>query len=677
MLTQSEIDAIVAEVAAGTYDSENALEDIAQKQKGEDVRKALYSLVYTLLQEGKAGSVDMVARNEIQNYLTAHSGQWGETVLWEGTAQVEDDTIELSEPCDNYDFIDVYSSISANVYTETGADFKYGFDVVNVSNLSSGTTPSLMVTHISAIADNPLGGEDGIHFHITSANEWKHYNGTASSRDATSQNPIGRIKKIVGRKLLDDAEVVDAREGYDGTVYNTVGEAIRTQIDEAMQGGGSGTGLTQDIKQALLQCFAHTAWTDDQGQTYYDDLEDALYPFDLLSTISAVYTQSGTVYNTDSLDSLKADLVVTGAYSDGTYNTIRNYTLSGTLTAGTSTITVTYGGKTATFTVTVTQSGATLASISANYTQSGTVYENTSLDSLKSDLVVTANWSDSTTTTVASTDYTLSGTLTVGTSTITVTYGGKTDTFNVTVSQAAATLTSISAAYTQSGTVYDTDTLDSLKTDLVVTAHYSDSTTATVPASDYTLSGTLAEGTSTITVSYGGKTATFNVTVTHYVAPLYQLDNGTHNFTAGNYNGYVTISDHKHIKFDRLTAPASSGGANYICLSDLDHNGTTVGQTSNINNHSSIFSVNSGDQIRFVVDNVSGSFDDYTIGLRKADGTTSVVAVSGQTTDSDTLVTVSATSGVGCLFMYIGTERAATKDFEADVAVYVNDVQYF
>lgn len=213
----------------------------------------------------------------------------------------------------------------------------------------------------------------------------------------------------------------------------TVKTDLVSAINEVASGGGGA--LTQDTKQALLQCFAHTAWTDDQGQTYYDDLEDALYPFDLLSSITAVYTQSGTVYDTDSLDSLKSDLVVTGQYSDNTSNTIRNYTLSGTLTAGTSTITVTYGGKTATFTVTVSQSAAVLASISAVYTQSGTVYTTDTLDSLKTDLVVTAHYSDSTTATVLSTDYTLSGSLTVGTSTITVAYMGKTATFNVTVTQ--------------------------------------------------------------------------------------------------------------------------------------------------------------------------------------------------------------------------------------------------
>ena len=112
-------------------------------------------------------------------------------------------------------------------------------------------------------------------------------------------------------------------------------------------------GISDEIKQALLQCFEHVAWVDDQGQTYYDALYDALYPPVDLSSISCVYTQSGTVYDTDSLDSLKADLVVTAHYSDSSTETITTYTLSGTLVSGTSTITVMYGGKTTTFDVSV------------------------------------------------------------------------------------------------------------------------------------------------------------------------------------------------------------------------------------------------------------------------------------------------------------------------------------
>ena len=112
--------------------------------------------------------------------------------------------------------------------------------------------------------------------------------------------------------------------------------------------------ISEDLKQALLQLASKVAYIDDDGQDYYDALEEALYPPAELVSISAVYTQSGTVYDTDSLDDLKSDLVVTALYDDTTTETITTYTLSGTLTTGTSTITVTYGGKTTSFNVTVT-----------------------------------------------------------------------------------------------------------------------------------------------------------------------------------------------------------------------------------------------------------------------------------------------------------------------------------
>jgi len=74
------------------------------------------------------------------------------------------------------------------------------------------------------------------------------------------------------------------------------------------------------------------------------------------------------------------------------------------------------------------------------------------------------------------------------------------------------TLTVITAAYTGTATIYPTTPLESLKAGLTVTAVFSDGSTQAV--TDYTLSGTLAVGTSAVTVSYQGKTAAFNVIVT-------------------------------------------------------------------------------------------------------------------------------------------------------------------
>lgn len=118
--------------------------------------------------------------------------------------------------------------------------------------------------------------------------------------------------------------------------------------------GSGGEGLSADLKAALDQVAQKVAYIDDDGQDYYNALHSALYPPANLSYISAVYTQSGTVYDTATLDSLRTNLVVTAHYTDSTTGIITNYTLTGSLVAGTSTITVSYGGKTTTFNVTVT-----------------------------------------------------------------------------------------------------------------------------------------------------------------------------------------------------------------------------------------------------------------------------------------------------------------------------------
>lgn len=209
-----------------------------------------------------------------------------------------------------------------------------------------------------------------------------------------------------------------------------VGDEI-TDLKSAIEQGG--TGVSVDLKQALLQLAQKVVYKDDGGQTYYDDLYDALYPPIVVTNIT-LNTNSLSFATLNSTQQLTATTTPTGGGVTWTSSNTSVATVSATglVTAigyGNATITATSGNVSATCSVAITQ--ATVSSISAVYTQSGTVHATDSLDVLKADLVVTAFYNNSTSEIVST--YTLSGTLAEGTSTITVTYGDKTTTFEVTV----------------------------------------------------------------------------------------------------------------------------------------------------------------------------------------------------------------------------------------------------
>ncbi len=104
----------------------------------------------------------------------------------------------------------------------------------------------------------------------------------------------------------------------------------------------------------------------------------------------------------------------------------------------------------------------------------------------------------------------------VGTQTVTVEYGGKTAAFNITV--AAKELTGITITRKPDKRLYNKgDSLDT--TGMVVIASYNNGTEAQI--TEYTAHGYSAQtvGTQTVTVSYGGFTAEFTVTVEEVTAP--------------------------------------------------------------------------------------------------------------------------------------------------------------
>ena len=220
-------------------------------------------------------------------------------------------------------------------------------------------------------------------------------------------------------------------------------------------------GVPYAVKDALITLFEHVAYTDDQGETYLNNLKRAFALVKSLVSIEAVLDTGGAeITDSDTLGTLRQYLTVTATYDDGSIATVTDYTLSGTLEVGTSTIVVTYG--TASDTVDVTVTGTkTLVSIGAVFDNGGaTIYDTDTLDRLRQYLAVTVYYDDSSSREV--TNYSLSGTLAEGTSTITVSYSGKTTTFNVTVTHSAvpsgyeAVDYVFSPAESESGPVIDT-----------------------------------------------------------------------------------------------------------------------------------------------------------------------------------------------------------------------------
>lgn len=111
----------------------------------------------------------------------------------------------------------------------------------------------------------------------------------------------------------------------------------------------SANNLAQIITYYDMRCRNADEWIKNtSGETALPEQVNPNIP--VLQSISATYTGGNVAVGTD-LNALTG-ITVTATYSDGSKQTVTGYTLSGAIVEGKNTITVTYNGKTTTFTVT-------------------------------------------------------------------------------------------------------------------------------------------------------------------------------------------------------------------------------------------------------------------------------------------------------------------------------------
>jgi hypothetical protein len=197
-------------------------------------------------------------------------------------------------------------------------------------------------------------------------------------------------------------------------------------------------------------------------------------------------------------------MVVTAHYNDGSESVVTTYTVNKSVLALVdSTVVVSFEGKDASATITVIAKA--VVSISATAPTKAEYIEGQSFDA--AGMVVTAHYNDGSDTVV--TTYTVNKTaLALGDSAIVVSYEGKDISVSITV--IAKVVVSIAVTAPTKVAYISGDSFDA--SGMVVTATYNDGSEVVV--TDYSVDKTkLAEGDTTLTVTYQEKTATITLTV--------------------------------------------------------------------------------------------------------------------------------------------------------------------